>query len=80
MIFILPPHAVILDTAHSGCTHCSPYAPLPPVVAHTCSDPLDIDRLVLFVDRLTRTISLLNLPPNLRILVSIDLRSSQLSC
>ena len=42
------------------------------------SDPLNIDSLFLLMNRLVRNVSLLNLSPDLRILVSINLRSGQL--
>jgi hypothetical protein len=60
--------------------HRPPCAPPPPTSSCISSDSLNVDRLVLLMDCLTRTISFLNLPPNLRILVSIDLRPCQLSC
>jgi hypothetical protein len=46
-----------------------------------CSNLLNIHSMILLhVERLTRALPFLDLPPNLSILVSINLRSGQLRC
>jgi hypothetical protein len=77
-----PPHFTCLNRAIYHIAHITPNKPFiheKELILYILSHPLNVNRPILLMNHpIIRPITLLNLPPNLRILLHIDLRSRQL--